>query len=342
MSETWIPSDAPDPVLHGCVPPGYRILHIHRGDQTAIGGGLAIIYRDDLTVKQTALSTKYNTFECQLVTVTNVKPPLSIANIYRPPTSTISEEFSEEFGSFLNSFLISCKQLLICGDFNCPWAPGERINPVISNLERKFGLKQYIDVATHVRGNILDLLFDQGLPDFFSDIKVSPVSFSDHFLVEAKLNTCRTRNIFKQTKSRNLKRFNAEVFVSRLQESDIFMHPANSVDEFVEQIERDVTQFLDDLVPFKTITKRLPKKPHCWLSDAAIVAKRIRRRLERRWLHTRKESDRQAYRNSCRKANKLITESLQEKHAKDVEEASENSRTLWRAVNKLSGFTNFL
>ena len=90
------------------------------------------------------------------------------------------------------------------------------------------------------------------------------------------------------------------------------------VDEFVDQIEKNVSQILEDLVPLKTITKRKPSKPHCWLTDDAIKAKRTRRKLERRWLHSKKESDRQAYRNSCRVANKLITESLRVKHARDA------------------------
>ena len=52
---------------------GYRIHHVHRGDHTAIAGGLAVIHRDDFTVKHSTQQTRYKTFESQMVTVTNVK-----------------------------------------------------------------------------------------------------------------------------------------------------------------------------------------------------------------------------------------------------------------------------
>ena len=71
------------------------------------------------------------------------------------------------------------------------------------------------------------------------------------------------------------------------------------------------------------------------LSTEALRAKRLRRQLERRWLKTRLESDRQAYRQSCRVANDLITRSLQNSNAQVIDEASRDSRSLWRAVNKL-------
>ena len=248
---------------------------------------MPILYRDDLAVKVTT-QHRYNTFECQMATVTNVKPPLLIVNIYRPPTSAVSEEFADEFDSFLDGVLTSCARLLLCCDFNCPWAPVEPISPAILSLINSYDLKQHIDVATHIRRNILDLLFDQGSTNFISDINVSSVTFSDHSLVRCKLNVCHKNIVVEKTTTRDFKRFDAKVFSTRLLESDIFTHPSDTVDEFVDQIEKNVSQILDDLVPLKTITKRKPSKPHCWLTDDAIKAKRTRRKLEHRWLHRRR------------------------------------------------------
>ena len=89
------------------------------------------------------------------------------------------------------------------------------------------------------------------------------------------------------------------------------------------------------MVPEQTCTKRRSSKTHCWLSAAAMEAKRVRRRLERRWLHTQREEDRVAYRKSCRTANKLITDSLEAKNTEIINEAAGSSRTLWKAVNSL-------
>jgi len=58
--------------------------------------------------------------------------------------------------------------------------------------------------------------------------------------------------------------------------------------------------------PVRVSRRRPPKKIRRWLSDEAIGAKRLRRRLERRWRFTGLEADRINYRRACRDANRLI------------------------------------
>ena len=71
----------------------------------------------------------------------------------------------------------------------------------------------------------------------------------------------------------------------------------------------NVTEELDKVASLK-ITRRRPSKPITkFLSPAAKSAKRERRRRERIRRSTKLESDRVAYRRSCRTANRLINES---------------------------------
>jgi len=53
LTETWIPSDAPDAVKLDVCPPGYQVLHHHRGTSDQRGGGVALVYRN--TIKATAV-----------------------------------------------------------------------------------------------------------------------------------------------------------------------------------------------------------------------------------------------------------------------------------------------
>jgi len=46
LTETWIPSDAPDAVKLDVCPPSYQVLHRHRGTSDQRGGGAALVYRD--------------------------------------------------------------------------------------------------------------------------------------------------------------------------------------------------------------------------------------------------------------------------------------------------------
>jgi len=61
-----------------------------------------------------------------------------------------------------------------------------------------------------------------------------------------------------------------------------------------------MTHLLHKFTPART-RRRRPHKPITkWLSAEAVEAKRIRRRLERRWRATGDEADRLAYRRECR------------------------------------------
>jgi len=55
-----------------------------------------------------------------------------------------------------------------------------------------------------------------------------------------------------------------------------------------------------------TSRRRPPKKIRRWLSDEAVTARRLRRRLERQWRSTGSDTDRVKYRQACRQANRLI------------------------------------
>jgi len=91
--------------------------------------------------------------------------------------------------------------------------------------------------------------------------------------------------------------------------TDAYKNPADDVDSFYSQIESSVVAVLDALAPCKTRRKRRGKRSSRWLSDAAVAAKRTRRRLERRWKLTGAESDRVAYRTACHAANDEINAS---------------------------------
>ena len=66
-------------------------------------------------------------------------------------------------------------------------------------------------------------------------------------------------------------------------------------------MERNITSILDELAPLKTGHWSDPRHSKNWLSPKAK-----KRRLERRWKSSNEETDRLAYRASCRSANALI------------------------------------
>jgi len=122
---------------------------------------------------------------------------------------------------------------------------------------------------------------------------------------------------------------------TRLQMTDAHKNPADDVDSFYSQIESSVAAVLDALAPCKTRRKRHGKRSSCWLSDAAVAAKRTRRRLERRWKWTGADSDRVAYRTACHAANDEINASRSAYYQQRFTEAAANQTATWHLVKEL-------
>jgi len=81
--------------------------------------------------------------------------------------------------------------------------------------------------------------------------------------------------------------------------------------------------------------KRRGKRSSRRLSDAAVAAKRTRRRLERRWKRTGAESDRVAYRTACHAANDEINTSRSAYYQQQFTEAAANQTATWRLAKEM-------
>ena len=106
-------------------------------------------------------------------------------------------------------------------------------------------------------------------------------------------------------------------------------------DEFVEQLERCVTEILDELAPIKHGHRPNGKKAARWLSSDAVNAKQRRRRLGHRWKITGIEQDRQEYRAACSKANKLVNASRNQYRHQLITDVRGDDRSTWSAVKTL-------
>ena len=91
---------------------------------------------------------------------------------------------------------------------------------------------------------------------------------------------------------------------------------------------------LDNVAPLRRLVRRPPKAVSKFLSDDAIKAKRLRRRLERRWLETHAEADRVAYRRACHLANTAINTSHQNYFSEQLNNAT-TAKDCWRVAKEL-------
>ena len=100
--------DDPPSIANDAAPDGFKIVNVARcrsstrsstaqrssssGSAQIVGGGLAVIYRDDLTVRQHPLLDKLpavTSFELQLVRLGSTARFLAVVNVYRPPSTDV-------------------------------------------------------------------------------------------------------------------------------------------------------------------------------------------------------------------------------------------------------------
>jgi len=317
LSETRFNHTTPNAICNDIAPDGFCVTHTYRLP-TALhpaGGGLAIIHRKELIIKQHPLSGTISptSFELQLVRITSTKPPITIVNAYRPPSLSVTA-FHDELSDVLARISPStADRLLVCGDLNCPGSDAVSTSSELADVFDVLGLKQHVTSPTRSNPeHLLDVLAtDPSLA--VREVRVDEAGqISDHRLVVATITVDSLQyNAPVVFTFRRIKNIDTKSFEQKLRESSLFKSPASTADKFAEQMKNIIVATLDDVAPVRRLVRRPPKAITKFLSEDAIEAKRTRRRLERRWLKSHEESDRVAYRRACRRANKLINVSRQ-------------------------------
>ena len=119
LQETWLSSDADVSLLHI---PGYQL--IHQGSKCTRHGGLIIYLREEYTYKLRNKYTQSDIWEGLFIDVSgqNLRRPITIGNIYKPPHNNNNnaniERFLEEISPIINTLQKENKYAAIIGDIN--------------------------------------------------------------------------------------------------------------------------------------------------------------------------------------------------------------------------------
>jgi len=299
-------------------PPGYLTKNLNNTISGHVGrcGGLALIHRDNLVVRPHSVidSVLSTSFHYQALKLTINNKTFCIINIYRWPDSNLTL-FHNELSSLLSEILVTVDsdRLMICGDLNCPGTTECTVADQLTTVLNSFGLTQLITKPTRFGAtcnNLLDVSITGAESTVLSNIDVcSSHELSDHCLVKCTLNQKLNRRQLVTFQNRRMKQLDVGRFRAEVIKSDLFIAPEQTVDAFVQQIDSIINRILDKLAPLRCFKKCVGKKVNRWLSQEAVVAKRIRRRLERRWKASGDDAVRKKYRQACRHANKQINAS---------------------------------
>ena len=358
VTETWITRDDPDAVKLDAAPADYIISHLPRPTATlrSRGGGVCIIHRNTIAVKRHPLqqSLHYQSFECQLLSVKTSggsaasAETWSLAIIYRPPSSSLTVFYDELSDLFTHVEAdIDADRFIACGDFNCPSSVvSHDVNSDLLSLLDTHGLRQFVSTSTRCtatsRSSLLDVVIANRTTRRLQQLVVQPThDVSDHDLVTwlFSVKCCPPRQ-FLTYHFRSLKHLDVLQFQNDVKQSELFLKPAATTDDFADQLDIVTTDILNRHCPLQTRRKIAPlRQVNRWLSDRAVEAKRVRRRLERKWKSKGNRNDYVAYRRACRVANKEITKARSDFYSTRIAEAADDPRRRWSVIRDVLHIT---
>ena len=153
------------------------------------GGGIAIVYRQDIPLQHNRKIEKFNTFEVMEATLNDGHQLWRFVNIYRAPYSKKHRftilHFLEEFDQYLSLLRSKNGTPIIVGDFNIHVEKEDDINTIhFQNLLSEFQLEQCVPhFATHNEGGTLDLVVTDINHKINSIEIIGLGTSSDHYFV---------------------------------------------------------------------------------------------------------------------------------------------------------------
>ena len=211
-------------MLNELIPKGYKLFHRPRAGK--IEGGLAIIFKDNIVVKEHfSKEMNYSNFEFQNCSIALNNKVTFIGIIYRLPLSKSNgfsnSSFFNYWEDYLNHLMLLKQDILLTGDinFHLENSNSPDTNHFIS-IPDSHNFLQHIDTATHVCGHILDfvatletsssLSAKPGVHETFIADSISGKTL-DHFAVTCKLALSVKSTKCKTIKYRNLKAIDVDV-----------------------------------------------------------------------------------------------------------------------------------
>ena len=252
VTETWLTKD--DTIwLDTCDlnKDTYRIQSAHH--QNSRGGGLALLHR---SISDAKLVAKGQTRSLEFATWLLVmkKKHITVTGIYHPPlkNAITNRMFIDDVTDHLITLLSTATNNIILGDFNM------HINDSNSNNACTFidtftalSLTQHVTTSTHVKGNILNLIFTEEI----SSIKLISCQtgffLSDDKLVTALLNINRQPTEKKILSVHKLYCITEDSFKCAFDESAIYL--ASPVETVLYQLDKELHKALDTIASLKQI-----------------------------------------------------------------------------------------
>ena len=310
ITETWLrPSNLDSLTIGDLTPTGYQFHHVARDTR---GGGVGLLHKSSLNFHKDSVDSigNFQSFEAAGMKLHWRSTSMHILIIYRPPSSNCIL-FLTEFGSLLEHYITTPGALMITGDFNLHL--DNKSDPTCNNflqLLESLNLRQHVREPTHRSGHTLDLIITREDENIIGPVSVTESIISDHSIVNCSLNLLKPTLMKRCISSRKIKSIDIERLKSDICDSlgpntDISI----DVNDLVSRYCSELTRIMDIHAPLKK--RHVVIRPAApWYNDEIKDAKRLRRRLERRWRRSRDPVDHSNFVKQCRAVTDLLLTSI--------------------------------
>lgn len=331
LTESWLRPIGDEVLLDELTPPGFTATSIPRPHGP--GGGLCVISKTQLQVVTKEILT-FPSFECCESTILCDGKTSTFVAIYRPPPNKKNQQkqsqFIEDLQSLFESYATRKPRPIFLGDFNLHFENSTNPNvKTVKSIISSNSLTQHVDVPTHNKQHTLDWVISDEQTNI-SNLSVTDISLSDHFLITFNIDIKKTPEKRKITSRKKPTDF------SKL-ENDLEQTIPNimSSPDLTNAYNTTLRELLDKHAPVvtRTVTDR-PSAP--WLTEEIKKLKAARRRAERKWRSSRLEIDRQIYRNLHAKVRASIKTAKASYYNQKIQDCP-SSRALFEITSKMTG-----
>ena len=351
IAETWTRESGDEATFQEMMPPGYKYIHAPRVI-SGRGGGVAVVCKSNLeiTVQDSTASGKYRQFEL-LDSIVQFKPQqIRLLVVYRPPPSKKNglklEKFWKEWSKLLEKLSSLNYEVVILGDLNFHLDQKDEPPTVkFFSILEEFGCKQHVEVPTHVKNHILDVLITKEKSSLIESLEVQDpglcnnqgLVIKDHFALNAVLNITKPAKLRKVITYRDFRNFNQEELREALIQSDLTSEIKHlNPDELVQLYNDTLISLLDQYAPVKSKEITIGKNPP-WSSSEINLLKRTMRRKERLWRKTKLTVHYDMYKNQSAKFFTALRSARIQHCSKLVGDCGSDTKKIFRLTNFLLG-----
>ena len=204
-------------------------------------------------------------------------------------------------------------------------------------------MKQHVNEPTHILEHTLDILITRDTSDVVCNVEVVDIGLSDndgnvirdHYAIKCFITQPSPATTRKTVSYRKLKSINVDSFRNDIQASSSLNDSSGTLDEITTRYVSALNDLVDKHAPLlqQTITVRPNAR---WYNEQLRDAKHVRRQLERKWRHSKTESDHEAYRIQCSIVAKELYTAKTEFYSNKIIENQGDYKASFNIANTLS------